>query len=1017
MGRSLLSPILGTVVPFVLLTLPLSPGSSSAAPLRSSPAIGPATAFEGATPRGQLPREAASARASKDWWSGVRGDLERQEYAGSATEDGWQAPNRAQNLRARFRGVGVELMPRAEGSSAWRWRWETTAWGRDGSLRSAAPTTPVSHGARIEYAREGLVEWYENRKEGLEQGFNFAQRPNGEGPLLIQGRFPQELCARLSEQGKAVDFLDERGACVLRYGNLVVRDARGARLDARLNVADGSLSIEVDDRGAVYPLTVDPLMTSPAWTATGDQANIEFGNSVATAGDVNGDGYSDVIVGAQYYDNGQAAEGRAFVYLGSASGLATTPAWTAESDQASALFGFSVATAGDVNGDGYSDVIIGALFYDNGQINEGRAYVYLGSASGLAATPAWTAESNQSGAFFGNSVASAGDVNGDGYSDVIVGAYAFQNGEVEEGRAFVYLGSASGLATAPAWTAESDQENARFGYSVATAGDVNGDGYSDVIVGAYQFTNGQSFEGRAYIYLGSASGLATGAGWTAESNQVAAHFGSSVATAGDVNGDGYSDVIVGAEYYDNGQIDEGGAFVYLGSASGPATTAAWTAETDQASAYGFSVATAGDVNGDGYSDVIIGAYAYSNGQTNEGRAFAYLGSASGLATTAAWTAESDQASASFGWSVATAGDVNGDGYSDVIVGARDYNNGQTSQGRAYVYLGSASGPSTTYAWNGESNQASALFGYSVATAGDVNGDGYSDVIVGAVLYDNGQADEGRAYVYLGSASGLAAAPAWTAESNQAGAQFGWSVATAGDVNGDGYSDVIVGAPLYSNGEGEEGRAFVYLGSASGLAVTAAWTAESDQISAYFGNSVATAGDVNGDGYSDVIVGAPYYDNSQTNAGRAFVYLGSSSGLAPSYAWSDGTNQLSALYGYSVATAGDVNGDGYSDIIVGDPYYDNGQADEGLAFVYLGSAAGLATGYAWSDQTNQVGGLYGWSVATAGDVNGDGYSDIVVGDPYYDDGQTNEGAAFVYLGSASGLATSYAWSDGTNQVGA
>src|SRR5439155_22422688 len=138
--------------------------------------------------------------------------------------------------------------------------------------------------------------------------------------------------------------------------------------------------------------------------------------------------------------------------------------------------------------------------------------------------------------------------------------------------------------------------------------------------------------------------------------------------------------------------------------------------------------------------------------------------------------------------------------------------------------------------------------------GDVNGDGYSDVIVGAVLYDNGQADEGRAYVYLVFPSATLFRSGWTAESNQVAAQFGWSVATAGDVNGDGYSDVIVGAPLYSNGEGEEGRAFVYLGSASGLAVTAAWTAESDQISAYFGNSVATAGDVNGDGYSRFIVG-------------------------------------------------------------------------------------------------------------------------------------------------------------------
>src|SRR5439155_548921 len=156
------------------------------------------------------------------------------------------------------------------------------------------------------------------------------------------------------------------------------------------------------------------------------------------------------------------------------------------------------------------------------------------------------------------------------------------------------------------------------------------------------------------------------------------------------------------------------------------------------------------------------------------------------------------------------------------------------------------------------------FGRAVGTAGDVNGDGFSDVIVGAPLNDNGQSDEGRAYVYLGSASGVAASAAWTTESNQASAFYGYSVATAGDVNGDGYSDVIVGAPQYDNGQSDEGRAFVYLGSASGLATSAAWTFDCKQPSASFGYSVGTAGDVNGDGFSDVIVGAPLFDNGQTN---------------------------------------------------------------------------------------------------------------------------------------------------------
>src|SRR6185503_7598863 len=142
--------------------------------------------------------------------------------------------------------------------------------------------------------------------------------------------------------------------------------------------------------------------------------------------------------------------------------------------QADALFGMYVASAGDVNGDGYSDVIIGTWYYDNGQTDEGAAFIYHGSSSGITTTLQTQLECNQASASMGN-VASAGDVNGDGYSDVIVGAWQYDNGQSDEGRAFVYLGSAGGLSTSAAWTAESDQTLAAFGNAVATAGDVNGD--------------------------------------------------------------------------------------------------------------------------------------------------------------------------------------------------------------------------------------------------------------------------------------------------------------------------------------------------------------------------------------------------------------------------------------------------------------------------------------------------------------------------------------------------------------
>ncbi len=986
------------------------------------------------------------------WLGAVSEEIRRSEYRFSDAGAGaWSAPNRAHDLRTRISDAGIEVVSRTEGAAAWRLSLRLLAFGRDGTMRPAAPALPDADGNRASLRRDDLVEWYVNGEDGLEQGFTIEAPPEdrfSRDPLVLEMALDGSLDPRLTADRQTVVFSTRKGEEVLRYTGLHVSDADGVQVPARLEILSRRILIRIEDAGAVYPLTVDPLLTSPAWSVTG-APDAWLGLSVSTAGDVNGDGYSDLIAGAPKYDDGMADEGGAFVYLGSASGPSTSPDWTVDGDLGGAEFGRSVATAGDVNGDGYDDVIVGAPLHTNGQSEEGAAYLWLGSATGLdpnatTANADWSFEGNQQNARFGWSVATAGDVDGSGRSDVLIGAPRATSVQEREGMVYLFLGVPAGLASLPAWTAESNQActnfppcvGPEFGASVASAGDVNADGYSDILVGADQYENGGAFEGAAFVWFGGPSfgsgpnGTPANANWYAESDLDYSHFGQSVGGAGDVNGDGYGDVIIGAPAYYDAQPNEGMAFVWLGNAGGlgpvgsPAN-ADWQAEGNQDSSnFGRSVGTAGDLNGDGFSDLVVGADQYTQTATFEGAAFVWLGGPGGLGSSgnplnADWSAAGGQAFAQLGRSAATAGDVNGDGYSDVIVGAPLYDDGMASEnGRALLYLGSQDGPAAAAAWNADGDQIDARFGMSVASAGDVNGDGYSDLIVGAPRYDNGAADEGQAFLFIGSSGGAFFMPSWTARSDQKNALFGSSVASAGDVNGDGHSDVVIGAPGYQKSLTDEGGAFLWFGGPAdvsdpsgmgpdGTPLNSAWEVRGGQAGAQMGTSVAWAGDVNGDGFSDIIVGAPFHDNGQTDEGRAYIYPGSPAG--PSGAtWTVESGQDDAHLGSSVASAGDVNGDGFSDVIVGAPDTDAGHTDEGRAFVFLGSGGTLSTIVHWITESNQAGARLGASVASAGDVNGDGFSDVIVGAPGYTSSYAGEGIVSVWPGGPSGLSTGYMW---------